>query len=196
LTLPQSDTNVNLQFSVWPYGGQQSPYYAVTLGCGDIRNTMIYKYWANTAITLHPACSNFTQTSPSTNFSFGTLNSSRESPYTDSSTQYPWAILTSSLGSGIDGVYAYAPYTMTINSGYRNPGRQAELTGGLYPNDSHTQGLAVDVATSGSAQWTNWVNAVVAHRPTGGPPCIEPYSVQSTYNHIHLDWRSTCPGGW
>jgi len=195
LTIPQSVTDTNLQFAVWPYYAQQSPYYSVTLGCGDIRNTMIYEYWANTAITFHPACSDFTQTSPSTDFSFGTLNSSRESPYTSTSTQYPWAILRGALGTGLDTVYGYSPITMTINSGYRNPGRQAVLSPS-YPNDSHTQGLGVDIATSNSTDWGSLVDKVKSMRGATGPPCVEPYSVQNTYNHVHLDWRTACPVGW
>ena len=212
LTIPQNDTNTSIQFQVLPVDSLPSNPYPVTLGCGDIRNTMIYEYWANPVITYHPPCTDFTQASPSSNFLFyGTgqcpqnqngLNSSRESPSAQCSTQYPWAILTNNLGSGIDAVYGIKPHPMQITSGYRNPGYQAAVTNGQWPNDPHTHGTAVDIATNSSmTTWTDWKTAVLAYRTSSGNanPCIEPAGYGNntpTYNHIHLDWRGTCPAGW
>ena len=130
--IDQSDTDVAAQVRVTPYNGLQSPPKSVTLGCGNV-NSMIAEYWANPAITYHPSCPVFVQSSPSTNFSFATLNSSRQAPYTDGSTQYPYAILTGNMGTGLDAIVPYEPYAIAITSGYRNPGRQAVVANGKYP---------------------------------------------------------------
>ena len=99
------------------------------------------------------------------------------------------------MGRGLDGIFTHEPFAMTITSGYRNPGWQAVVTAPKsYPNDRHTHGDAVDIATSGPTQWTA-MSAAAQYGIPGGTPCIEPVAISGT-GHVHVDWREVCPTGW
>ena len=145
--------------------------------CNDQRDTIIAEY-KTYHVGLQPACMDFTQSSPSANFSFASLNSST----------YQWAILRPYLGTGIDAIDSHAPYGMTINSGYRNPAKQHSLNPSA-PNSRHQFGDAVDINTlNNNTQWQQMHDTAKQWGTAGGAVCMEPRAV-STNNHLHVNWR-------
>jgi hypothetical protein len=153
--------------------------------CGDERDAAIAEY-STYHVGLRPNCSDFTQSTPSTNFSFSTLNSGN----------YSWAILRSYLGTNLDAIFPNAP-AMVMTSGYRNPAKQHAVNPST-PNSRHSFGDAVDIATYNSlTSWGQMHSAAKQWGTASGSPCFEPYTV-STTNHLHVDWRplASCSTAW
>ncbi len=196
-----SDTQVNVSYTVaaqaaatshtltlqTAQGTAHGTVQVVAGACADQRDSIIAEY-VTYGVSLSPTCSSFTQSSPTANFTFGTLNSGT----------YAWAILTNYLGSGLDGIFANEPYAMVITSGYRNPAKEYTINAAYVATSRHEYGDAVDIATYNSnTQWTSMHNAARQYGTTGGTPCIEPLT-QSTNNHLHVDWRpvAQCAPKW
>lgn len=96
----------------------------------------------------------------------------------------------------LDGVKRRAKTSMIINSGYRNPFKNA-LTKGSAKESSHIYGLAADIDLmdfddDGKADGRDWETMAEAARNEGA--CVEPR--ENTPQWIHMDWRETCPPGW
>jgi len=171
-----------------------------TTKCGDVRDNMIQEYqtynvmdtvsggqYVSPGTPFVPACSNFTQTSGSVDFPFDQLNTG----------DFPnWAILRNVLFAGLDTMQqacwdqlgpAPAPvcnFNFRITSGYRNPSDNAS-TPNSGQNSRHMFGDAADIATSGQAQW-NILRPIAKSNAVNA--CVEPYSVQKNYAHIHVEW--------
>ena len=151
--------------------------------CGDVRDQMITEYRTNNTPFL-PICSDFTQSSPDSHWTFPQLNSGT----------YSWAVIGSYFTTGLVAVQNSAG-NLTINGAYRNP--EAEKTaasnaGAHYPPGSrHQYGDAADLATG------NNQNTFTAIRSAGlnNSACGEPQSV-SGLGHVHLDWRQQAPLKW
>jgi hypothetical protein len=122
-----------------------------------------------------PACGEFTQTSGSQKCTFPTLNTG----------QYSWAVLRSYFFTKLDAVYAMNAYS--VNSAYRNPAKEYAIAGSAknyHPGSRHEYGDAEDINTSSSTWQT------VANDGHSLGACVKPVSVQNSYGHAHLDWRT------
>jgi hypothetical protein len=152
--------------------------HAQGAGCGDERDTIIAEYVA-LSLPFVPRCDDFTQQSSSRHFQFNELNSGR----------YKWAILRSSMTTGIDHVHGNYRGRLRVNSGYRNPRHNASVTGSAKRDSRHMHGDAVDLQSTE----TTFDQIRDAGRDAGA--CVEPASI-SGYGHVHLDWRGKCPINW
>ena len=169
-------------------------------GCGgDDRDKLIIEYNnPQNLVSLRPACTDFRQTSPTAHFSFSSAQSNNYLNWGD----YSWAILTFNLGTSLDTLWA-APnptYPLLVSSGYRNPAKEQRVRLGTV-NGPHTYGYSVDFQIPAGQQtvgnWQQFHDFVKGVAGTPVPPCIEPLAVQNNKpNHLHVDWRGTCPPTW
>lgn len=114
---------------------------------------------------------------PSIDFFFSEINSGT----------YGWAIFT--IAQKLQDIRNEINTTMTVNSGYRNPIRNAEVT--TAKNSPHIYGEAADISVSSKENWKSLCYVAVKHGA-----CIEPYYLTPTW--IHMDWRkySICGLSW
>lgn len=128
-------------------------------------------------------CADYTQTRRSAYFSFAELNKS----------DYSWALIKDALiapdysGFGMDLWREYIGLgPRTVNSGYRNPVRNANVNG--RPNSRHLYGDAADLNNnsypSEDEYWT-MVNAGWA----AGADYVETPDLACGYQCAHADWR-------
>ncbi len=155
---------------------------------GDQRDSIIAEY-SNFGVSLQPSCTTFTMAAPAGSlFSFAQLNSGT----------YSWAILLSSLSTGINSIHANYSGTLTPNSGYRNPAKEYAIDqaqGARFAKNSrHEYGDAIDFAASSSTFPT--LRNIAVSKANG---CAEPKRDSGTA-HVHVDWRQldglACPPFW
>ena len=84
---------------------------------------------------------------------------------------------------------------MVINSGFRNPYKQAKVS--KAKESLHMYGLAADIARGdfngdGKQDNKDWDIMAQAAKQLGA--CVEPIKKAPTW--IHMDWRGNCPVGW
>ncbi len=137
---------------------------------------------AGRVVPHDPPCSEFTNSASSGYFSFSEFN---HNGYHD------WAIVTARLRNGADATLAAYGGQLIVSSAYRCPDKQHDVN----PHDwfaggRHMHGDAIDFVTHDLQQWL----AVKAAAKAAGA-CVEPLTASST-DHVHADWRGTCPSGW
>ena len=151
--------------------------------CGDARDSMIAEYSTNNTPFL-PICSDFTQTSPDSHWTFPQLNSGT----------YQWAIIGPYFTTGLVGVQNSAG-NLTLNSAYRNPAAEkaaaANANSHYPPGSRHQYGDAADLATGNNQ--TTFTSIRTAGLQNGA--CGEPQT-NSGLGHVHLDWRQLAPLKW
>ena len=117
-----------------------------------------------------------------------------------------WALLESSMLSAIQVISADYDSSLTVDSAYRSPFVQYEVTKETcaqnnevpchqHPRDRHIHGDAVDFNTYNDPDI--WWGLYYVVRYTVSPnACIEPHN--SKYDHIHVDWRPwpQCSEAW
>ncbi len=156
-----------------------------SIGCGNQEKDSLiteYKDPANRQ-TWVTVCGDFKNSAGSTHFQFPELTKHND---------YSWGIIRSSLLDGLECVRtAGGDQAMLVTSGYRNPASQMRRNPGR-PNSRHTRGDAADIGETNTTRRNYMYN-------TWGPgcdnACVEPLS--DTPNHVHFDWRGSCPvGDW
>jgi len=137
-------------------------------------------------------------TNPDPDFAYSTLNQD-DIEYND----YPdWALLRSSMLSGLEYIVAGYGESISVTSGYRSPYVQheidtANIAAGKYkipsPHSRHVHGDAVDIRARDQNTWNTFHYIV---RDLDQQACIEPY--HKAVDHFHVDWRpwSQCPPTW
>ena len=85
---------------------------------------------------------------------------------------------------------------MIINSGYRNPYKNAHIPGSS-KESQHIYGYAADIGVrdfnnDGVTNKDDWDILAEAAKSNGA--CIEPYRYTGTW--VHMDWRGSCPESW
>lgn len=153
--------------------------------CGDDRDKIIKEY-KDHGVTLTPACADFTQTAHSQHFSFSEINKG----------DFAWALIRKPLtvaasdGYGLDKWREEYGSARIVNSGYRNPARNAAVGGA--PQSRHMYGDAVDfrnVAVT-EDEW-NKMNAAAVRAKAD---FIEPRNGPCALNCVHADWRAHAGG--
>ena len=182
-------------------GGNQSAS-KTSPRCQDNRDKLIVEY-ANWKAGYLPVCfaSEFVPSSnknPDPDFAYSTLNQD-DIEYND----YPdWALLRSSMLSGLEYIVAGYGESISVTSGYRSPYVQheidtANIAAGKYkipsPHSRHVHGDAVDIRARDQNTWNTFHYIV---RDLDQQACIEPY--HKAVDHFHVDWRpwSQCPPTW
>lgn len=146
--------------------------------CGDVRDTIRREYVTH-RVTLRPVCADFTQDAHTDHFTFNELNIG----------DYNWAILRNNLLNGIEDVRTRnGNNPIALNSGYRNPARNARIPGAA-PQSQHMYGTAADIASNQNTFQPLRIAGLAAGA------CCEPLAI-SGYGHVHVDWRGACPQGW
>jgi hypothetical protein len=156
--------------------------------CGDVRDQIIAEYLSKTRPTTFTmiTCSDFAWINTYTNpggFTFLQLAPTQSTGYGQ------FAVLQKYMALNLRNVFNSLGGGPTINSGYRNPAKEASV-GTYYPNSRHMAGDAVDLATGNSQNtYTQQRNAGIQYSG-----CVEPVDLvhgpQTNYNHTHIDWRS------
>lgn len=150
--------------------------------CGDERGNIIEEY-VSRGVNLQPSCSDFTTSASSTYFSSSEYNHNGYHHY---------YISRSSLRSGADATRTNYGGLLVVTSGYRCPDKQCDINCGAIGGGRHMHGDAIDFASySSDATW----DAIADAADSVAGSCIEPMSV-STNNHVHVDFRPSCPSGW
>lgn len=157
----------------------------VELPCGDARDNMIAEYW-NHGVPWVPTCADFTQSSPDPNWLFAELNSG----------DYPqWAIIQTALTSGLDWIAGKInDWNLPISSGYRNPDHEYSVCVNhkpplqYRPDSRHQMGDGVDIETDYSSKFWGELKSWAKNPDSPVAACVEPYQ-ESTYDHIHIDYR-------
>lgn len=154
--------------------------------CGDQRDTIISEYHtAPYTTTLDPRCADFTQFASTTHYNWSNFNTG----------DYSWAIVRTTLTTGVENVVSHYGSAPGWNSGYRNPAKEYRIDQGLgahYTRGSrHMAGDAADFNSSAST----WQPIHDAGKSAGG--CVEPQAYQGgSAAHVHVDWRGQCPAKW
>jgi len=146
-------------------------------GCGDERDQIIQEY-VDFGVNFVPTCGDFTQDASSAHFSFAELNTG----------DYSWAIIRDRLLTGLETTRSNYGYPMLVNSGYRNPARNARIGGAS--QSRHMYGDAADIAAGDCPTW----NALAEAACRAGA-WVEPISL-SGVGHVHMDWGhagTNCP---
>jgi len=173
---------------------QSNPSHnSTSVGCGNASDNLVAEYQPNGA-SITPPCTQFTSASSysnsSPNFSFYQMNQDDQpSNYNDNP---DYAILTSVLLNGLQNVQQAYGQTLSIKSGYRSPKVnglvEAANNESHHPNSPHIYGYAADIASNA----TTWPSIHKAALSVKGS-CVEPYSFEKNYKHVHADWR---PANW
>ena len=175
------------------FAGTNQPGNGTSALCHDDRDKLITEY-AKYGAGYLPVCfaSEFvpsSNTNPAPDFSFSVLNQDDidHNDYSD------WAILKSSMLTGLEQILANYGQTITVKSGYRSPLVQHAISP-QYPHDRHIHGDAVDIRTGND--FNTWKTLHDIARRLYSNACIEPHD--STYSHFHVDWRpwSQCAPAW
>jgi hypothetical protein len=178
--------------------------------CGDVRDKVIAEYTAPTSLTVFTQinCGDFSAASTwpdPYNFTFSELTPTQ----TTGAGQF--AVIQDYLPNYLNSVFNALGSDPFINSGYRNPAKEASLAGGhrFYPDSRHMAGDAVDLDNYGNNQ-----NIYLEFRTAGkdNDGCVEPvdpvHGPQTNYKDTHIDWRTeadpnghfqgqlSCPRGW
>jgi hypothetical protein len=168
---------------------QFTPEY-VTYGAGFVPSCFEF-------LSASTYASSYPQISQS--FLFSVLNQDDMNPKYNEDPN--WAILTSSLLNGLEGILAsYGPITVT--SGYRSPYVQhvidaANIAAGKSkkssPQSQHLFGDAADLRATSLQTWQALHNITRYLYPNS---CIEPYN--QAIDHFHVDWRPwyKCAPSW
>jgi hypothetical protein len=100
-------------------------------------------------------------------------------------------LLQNGLYLGADDTRNTYGSALVVTAGYRCPDKQNDINSDAVIGGRHSHGDAMDWASySNDTIWTNIRNAA----NTNGA-CVEP-KLQSSNNHVHADWRGSCPPGW
>jgi Peptidase M15 len=153
-----------------------------TAVCGDIRDAIITEY-TTYKTGFQPQCNYFTQHGSSFYFSFAQYN--YPGPVTKIPL-YPYAILTLQLFSFADAFQSRTAFS--INSGYRCPSQNANLTPVAGAKTSqHMFGTAIDAGnpSHSSATWNLMYDAAFA----AGADWSEPQSGPCKLGCVHGDVR-------
>lgn len=174
------------------YSGQLSQVSAMAiitlhsfLVCADQRDLLINEYYVY-GKSYKPVCSDFTQSASSSYYSFSDFN--RPSP-SQPVPAYPWAIVRSPLTVDASAGYGLS-YWITliggvarnINSSYRCPSQNAAAGGAT--ESAHLYGRAVDLQTSGEADWLFVRTAALST----GAAYVEPRSGPCQASCAHANW--------
>ena len=157
----------------------------VSLVCGDTRDTIIQEY-ADNNVNLTPACADFTKTAHSAHFTFSEINKG----------DFEWALIREPLtvaasdGYGLDKWREEYGSARIINSGYRNPARNAAIGGAA--QSRHMYGDAVDFRNAAATQ-AEWDNMKAAAQRAKAD-FIEPLNGPCALNCVHADWRAHAGG--
>ncbi len=126
-----------------------------------------------------PVCGDFVKDVSTANFSYAELNSG----------YYQHAILKGTLLGGVECVRAQnVGETTSVNSGFRNPSRNAVVSPGTI-NSRHVYGDAGDFHAPFPSQIRT--NSFAIKLACGA--CREPLDQEP---RVHFDWRGGCPVGW
>jgi hypothetical protein len=154
----------------------------VTVICGDERDSMKGEY-AYYNVALSPKCPDFTFTKRSAYFSFGELNTG----------DYSWALVRDPLiapqsaGYGLDAWRSYYGSSRIVNSSYRNPARNFNITPPAAQGSRHMFGDAADLRnqSGGVDEW----NAMVQAAYFANADYVEPQNLACGLACTHADWR-------
>ncbi len=160
--------------------------------CGDERDQLIAEY-RNFGVALQPTCDSFVNSLPS--LSYYALGSPRATNTWSVDDDYHWAILKTVILTNIECLTNYYGSHPQLNSGYRNPARNAAIPGSA-TNSRHLYGDAADLATPTSPdnQMYDDLSALAHSYICYSVGCVEPRNF--SLNHFHVDYRGTCPTGW
>jgi hypothetical protein len=162
----------------------QFAFYAAvqtTSGCGDDRGNIIKEYRVRSTDWV-PNCSDFVSSMNSTYFTTSEYN------YNGYHTYF---IAKSPLTSGADATRISYGAALTTTAGYRCPDKQNDINPSAVVTSRHHHGDAMDWSASNSD--TVWANIKTAAKANSA--CVEPL-LNSSNNHVHSDWRGSCPSGW
>jgi hypothetical protein len=166
--------------------------------CGDERDRIISEYRAYAPKGYIPKCSDFTQTSHSTYFTFAELNTTCPS---QPAPTYSWALLAEGLlcttcsdgpnsPFGLDYGRILYGSSRTINSGFRCPSQNAKCGG--EPGNQHMCGTAADLQNQSlntPNELPEWNQMVLAAR-LANADWIEPITGKCKTHCTHADWRN------
>ncbi|MGH9541746.1 MAG: hypothetical protein ACRD2H_07670 [Terriglobales bacterium] len=158
----------------------------ITVPCGDDRDSIIAEY-GQLHVPYQPTCTDFTNFSPDSRWSFAQL---------DSGYFADWAIIRGNLTTGLDSMndkLSGNGLSVQLTSAYRDPQKEKDVDAqkGLhyYADSRHQMGDAADMATNASI----WGNYHDAGKSAGA--CVEPEG-ESGSAHVHADWRVYDPPAW
>ncbi len=156
--------------------------YQVRATCGDERDRLIKEY-STYGVNLTPVCSNFSQFTHSSYFSYNELRNGDD---------YTWALIRNPLVTGQSSGYGLDLWrtdygsSRIINSGYRNPAHNNSVGGAA--QSQHMYGTAADLSNQ-SGTLAEY-NAMVTAATDANADFIEPTTGPCSTNCVHADWRA------
>jgi uncharacterized protein YcbK (DUF882 family) len=146
--------------------------------CSDARTRIIREYRTrNTDWT--PACADFVTVMNSTYFVTNEYN------HNGYHTNF---IARQTLTVGADASRSTYGSPLVTTAGYRCPDKQNDINANAVHGSRHHHGDAMDWASYNDQNI--WTLIRAAAKANGA--CVEPSNL-STLNHVHADWRGTCP---
>ena len=139
-------------------------------GCGDERDRLIREYVERGL--QPPGCGDLSSGGGSAHFSFSELNSG---DYVDP----PWAWITARLTYGLERMRGEYGASLNVNSGYRNPAKNARVDG--RPRSRHQFGRAADVDAVNNTETELKMLEMAAHRAGAT-------HVYAGAGHVHAHW--------
>jgi hypothetical protein len=146
--------------------------------CDPVVLAILQEYPAR-GVAFAPTCSDFTTDANSDYFIHSEYNHNGF---------HTWAIARQTLRTGADGTRVSYNAPLIVSSGYRCPDKQYGINPGAIVGGRHMNGDAIDFDTGDSQ--TVWDAMKIAAKANGA--CVEPITM-STVDHVHADWRGTCP---
>lgn len=182
LDIPPEVITGHSSFDCTPPNGESRPLEVVLIKNEYLFNKVTGYDAGGSIVAFDPPCSDFTDNASSPHFSFAEFNRNG---------YHPWAVVMDRLISGAEATRAAYGGPLAVSSGYRCPDKQHDVDPNhWFSGGRHMHGDAIDFVTTSMEHWL----AVSAAAKASGA-CVEPVAASST-DHVHADWRGTCPNGW
>ena len=146
--------------------------------CNDARTRIIREY-PNRGTDWTPVCADLVTSKITTFFVTSEYNHNGYHSY---------FIARDTLATGADGTRTSYGSALITTGGYRCPDKQNDINASAVQGSRHHHGDAMDWSSSDNDGI--WATIKAAAKTNGA--CVEPLT-QSTNDHVHADWRPTCP---